>query len=363
MTWGDPWMFCLLILVVPIWWRWLGRGQRSAVRFSSVAWLRKQEGGLRVRSRHIVPILRTLVTGLLVVCLARPQQPMREMTARAEGIAIQMLVDRSSSMRAMDFVIDGQQVDRLTAVKKVFEEFVLGSEGLNGRSNDLIGMIAFAGYADSRCPPTMHHGFLLDSLGQTEIVSPDEGPDEDGTALGDAVALAVERLEDLDRGPGSWSVNRIKSKVIVLLTDGEHTTGDLSPEKAAQLAAAFGIKVYAIGTGSTGVAPVPVRDASGALVMRPTRVTVDEATLRQIAEITEGHYWRATDADSLRAIYAEIDELEKTKIEEKRYCQYAELATDTVRVGGVTTPSVLAIVGGLLALEVLLVNTRFRKVP
>lgn len=362
MTWRNPWMFCLLILLVPIWWRWLGRRRHSAVRFSSVAWLRKQDAGLRVRARHIVPILRTLVTGLLVVCLARPQRPMRETSVRAEGVAIQMLVDRSSSMGAMDFMIDGQRADRLTAVKKVVQEFVLGGDRLDGRPNDLIGMIAFAGYADSRCPLTMHHAFLLDSLDQTEIVSPEEGPDEDGTAIGDAIALAVERLEDLDRRPGS-SVNKIKSKVMILLTDGENTAGDLSPEKAAELAAAYGIKVYTIGTGATGVAPMPVRDPSGAVVMQPTRVTIDEATLTRIAEITEGHYWRATDTNSLRGIYAEIDELEKAKIEEKRYCQYTELATDPVQLGRLAAPSVLAIVGGLLALEVVLVNTRFRKVP
>jgi Ca-activated chloride channel family protein len=274
-----------------------------------------------------------------------------------------MLVDRSSSMGAMDFMIDGRRADRLTAVKKVFQEFVLGSQGLDGRPNDLIGMIAFAGYADGRCPLTMHHEFLLNSLDQTEIVSPEEGPDEDGTAIGDAIALAVERLEDLNRRPGSSSVNKIKSKVMILLTDGENTAGDLSPEQAAELAAAFEIKVYTIGTGATGVAPVPVRDPSGTVVMRPTRVTIDEATLRRIAEITEGRFWRATDTDSLRAIYAEIDELEKTEIQEKRYCRYTELATDVVRLGGVTAPSMLAIVGGLLALEVVLVNTRFRKVP
>jgi Ca-activated chloride channel family protein len=363
MTWRNPWMFCLLVLLVPIWWQWLRRRRSCAVRFSSVAWLQGQDRGLRVKARYVVPVLRTLVVFLLVFCLARPQQPIQERSIRTKGIAIQMLVDRSSSMRAMDFTVEGRQTDRLTAVKNVFREFVLGGGRLGGRPNDLIGMITFAGFADSRCPLTTNHAFLLAALDQTGIVSPEEGWDEDGTAIGDAIALAVERLEDLDRRRASSAGNRVKSKVMILLTDGENTAGELSPEKAAELAAAYGIKIYAIGTGTAGVAPMPVPDATGAVVMQPMRVSIDEATLRRVAELTGGQYWRATDADSLRAIYTEIDELEKTEMEETRYCQYAELATETTRLGGVTFPSLLTIIGGLLVLEVVLANTLFRRAP
>jgi Ca-activated chloride channel family protein len=363
MTWHSLGMLCLLVVLLPIWWRWLGHGRRSAVRFSSVAWLRGQDKSLRVKTHHVVPILRTLIVGLLVVCLARPQRLVKEQSVRSRGIAIQMLVDRSSSMRAMDFTLGGRQVDRLTAVKNVFREFVLGGERLGGRPDDLIGMIAFAGYADSRCPLTTNHAFLLETLDQTEIVSPEEGWDEDGTAIGDAIALAVERFEDLDRRWTASAGHRIKSKVMILMTDGENTAGVLNPEEAAELAAAYGVKVYAIGTGATGVAPMPIRDASGDVVMQPTRVTIDEATLEEIAGLTGGQYWRATDANSLRAIYTEIDKLEKAEIEETRYSQYAELATEPLQLGGVTVPSLLTIVWGLLAVEIVLVNTWFRKVP
>lgn len=363
MTWRDPWMLCLLALVLPIWWRWLDRGWSSAVRFSSVDWLKKQSRSLRVKGQHVIPLLRTMTVGLLVVCLARPQQASQETEIFSEGVAIQMLVDRSSSMEAMDFTIQGQQVDRLTAVKEVFKEFVLGSKGLDGRGDDLIGMIAFAGYADSRCPLTLDHAFLVEALDQTQIVLPKERREEDGTAIGDAIVLAVERLADLNRRRQVASVNKIKSRIVILLTDGENTAGHVPPERAAKLAATCGIKIYTIGMGTTGVAPMPVHSPSGRGSTQPTRVMIDEATLKRIAELTAGRYWRATDTDSMREICAEIDKLEKTKIEEKRYFQYAEIATDTVQIGGMTLPPVLPIVVGLLALELVLVNTRLRKVP
>lgn len=363
MTWRAPWMLCLLALVVLIWWRWLDRGWPSGVRFSSVDWLKKQARSLRVKGQTLIPLLRTVTVGLLVVCLARPQKPSRETKIFSEGVAIQMLVDRSSSMEAMDFTIQGRRVDRLTAVKKVFKEFVLGSKGLDGRGDDLIGMIEFAGYADSRCPLTLDHAFLIEALDQTEIVLPEQRREEDGTAIGDAIVTAVERLDDLNRRQQVTSANKIKSRVIILLTDGENTAGDVSPERAAKLAATCGTKIYTIGMGTTGVAPMPVRDASGKVSMQPMRVMIDEATLKRIAKVTGGRYWRATDMDSMREICAEIDKLEKTKIEEKQYFQYAEIATETVNIGGVTVPPVLPIVAGLLVLEVVLLNTRLRKVP
>ncbi len=363
MTWREPWMLCLLALPITIWWRWIRRTPHAAVRFSSLAWLKQRGGSLRTRARHVIPLLRTLAVGLLVVCLARPQQPNQETRIFSEGIAIQMLVDRSSSMMAMDFTIDGRQVNRLEAVKRVFNDFVIGDGDLDGRPDDLIGMISFAGFADSKCPLTLDHSFLLEALDQTEIVTPEEGREEDGTAIGDAIALSVGRLAELDVRRNASSTSRIKSKIMILLTDGENNRGDFTPEKASTLAANKGIKIYTIGAGTTGFAPVPMRDPFGVTVMRPTRVSIDEATLKQIASITGGQYWRAKDTASLREIYAEIDELERTETEEKRYFQYAELATESVRGWGVTWPPILMVAAGLLALEVLLVNTRFRKVP
>ena len=363
MTWHNPWMLCLLVLVSPIWWRWLDRKWHSAVRFSSVEWLTRQRRTVRVKGRQVIPLIRTLAVSLLVVCLARPQRPHQETKILSEGVAIQMLVDRSSSMQAMDFTLEGRRVNRLEAVKKVFKGFVLGDEDLGGRPHDLIGMIAFAGYADGRCPLTLDHAFLIEVLDQTEVVLPEQRWEEDGPAIGDAIALAVERLSDRDRRQEVTSAGTIKSRIVILLTDGENTAGDVSPERAAMLAANYGIKVYTIGMGTTGVAPMPVRDPSGRVSMQPMRVTVDETTLKRVAEITGGRYWRATDTNSMREICAEIDALEKTEIEEKRYFQYSEMATDPVQIRGVTVPPMLPIVVGLLALEVVLVNTRLRKVP
>ena len=363
MTWRNPWMLGLLVLLAPIWWRWLGRGRECAVLFSSVAWLKEQSPSVRAQARGLLPVLRTLAVGILVICLARPRQSHQETRVFSEGIAIQMLVDRSSSMHAMDFTIDGRRADRLAAVKEVFEEFVLGSEDLGGRPDDLIGMIAFAGYADNRCPLTLDHAYLIEALDQTEIVSPAQRREEDGTAIGDAIALAVERLGELNRRQDIASANKIKSRIMILLTDGENTAGDVSPQKAAALAATCGIKIYTIGMGTTGVAPVPIRSRSGKVSIRSTWVTIDEATLEQIALTTGGRYWRATNTESMREICAEIDKLEKTKIREKHYFQYVEAATDPMRIGGITLPPMLAIVAGLLMLEVVLVNTRLRKIP
>lgn len=360
MIWHTPWMLCLLVLLPLIWWRWLRRAPHGCVRFSSVAWLKRQGASFRVKARHVIPLMRTLTVGLLIICLARPQKGNEETRVFSEGIAIQMLVDRSSSMKAMDFAVGGKRVDRLAAVKNVFKDFVLGGKELKGRPDDLIGMVSFAGFADSNCPLTLDHAFLIETLDDIEIV---DERSEDGTAIGDALGLAVERLRDLDRRRDVVEANRIKGKVIILLTDGENNAGDISPEKAAELAKTYGIKVYTIGVGTTGVAPMPVPDPFGGIDLRRVRVTVDEDTLKRIAGITGGRFWRATDTNSLREIYTEINALEKTKTEEKRYMQFAELATEGVRLGSFNVPPLLAFVFGLLAAEILLVNTRFRKVP
>lgn len=360
MIWHDRAMLALLLLVPLVWWRWLGYKPHQAVRFSSIDWLRRQGAGWRVRARHALPVLRTLTIILLVACLARPQQGNEETRIFSEGIAIQMLVDRSGSMMAMDFHADGKRVNRLEAVKRVFKDFVLGGGDLTGRPDDLIGMVTFARYADSMSPLTLDHSYLIATLDQTEIVTRNE---EDGTAIGDAIALAVERMRDLERRRDVIDFNRIKGKIMILLTDGENNAGDIDPERAAELAKTFDVKIYTIGAGTQGVAPVPMTDVFGRVVMRPRPVTIDEATLKRIARITGGKYYRATDTDSLRQIYREIDELEKTKTEEKRYQQYAELATEWIEFDRLTTPPLLAIVLGLLALEILLANTWLRKAP
>lgn len=365
-------MFLTLLLLLPlIAWRRSRRMQRSAIRFSTLAPLRQAGATWAVRARHIVPALRMLAVGLLIICLARPQKGDEETRIFSEGIAIQLLIDRSSSMLAEDFSLDGKRVNRLEAVKAVATNFVLGDKeaDLLGRPNDLIGMIAFAGYADSFCPLTLDHAYVAETLAQTQIVDT-QNREEDGTAIGDAIALGVLRMRDLAKQREAMLLNRVRSKVIVLLTDGEQTRGDLLPEKGAELAKAEGIKIYAIGVGTRGMAPMPSVDLFGQKRMVPTPVSIDEETLKSVAQTTGGEYFRATDTDSLRRIYARIDELEKVETEEKRYLQTAELATQAVMYDIAwlpswlrTTPPLLLVVLSLLALEVILANTRFRKIP
>lgn len=355
-------MFLTLLVLLPlIWWRWLSQRSRSVVRFSSLAPLRRQGPTWAVRARHVIPTLRTLAVALLILAMARPQKGDEETEIIAEGIAIQMLVDRSSSMLAEDFQIDRQRVNRLTAVKSVAREFIEGNEGdeLKGRPNDLIGMIAFAGFADGICPTTLDHNHLINTMDQVHIA---EGRAEDGTAIGDALALGVERMTELDRRREAAQTNRIKSKVLVLLTDGEQTSGDLTPKQGAELAKAKDVKVYTIGVGTEGMAPMPVQRL-GQTFMQQVPVSIDEATLKMVADVTGGEYFRAKDTESLRRIYARIDELERTETQERRYLQHAEMATTDVHWGGWTIPPILPVVIGLLSLEVLLANTRFRRIP
>ncbi len=360
---GSAWFLLLLVLVPLIWWQPLSRSRRPALLFSSILPITRLASTWAVGARHLVPLLRTIAVALLIICLARPQKGNEQTRIFAEGVAIQMLVDRSGSMQAMDFHIDGKPVDRLTAVKRVAREFVLGREDrddLAGRPDDLIGLIVFGTYADSLCPLTLDHDHLVKTLDSTQVATTNA---EAATAIGDAVALSVERLRMLERKRDLDDTRKIKSKIVILLTDGENTAGDFEPFRAAEMAAAFGIKVYAIGVGTRGMAPMPSTDIFGRKMMRPMPVNIDEDTLREIAKVTGGQYFRATDTESLKEIYATINELEKTKIEERRYMQYKELATARVDLGPLALPPLLLFVLIFLALEIVLANTRFRRIP
>jgi Ca-activated chloride channel family protein len=255
----------------------------------------------------------------------------------------------------LDFEIDGEPVDRLTAIKKVASEFVEGddSRDLAGRFSDLVGLITFAGYADSETPPTLDHAFLISQLNHARIVTTRS---EDGTAIGDAISLAVEKLNALD----ARQKQKVKNKVIILLTDGENNAGELSPVSAAELAATMGIKVYTIGVGTKGEAPVPVTDAFGRRTMQWMRVNIDEATLTKVAEVTGGKYFRATDTDSLGKIYGEIDQLEKTSVEAKHFVDYRELAVQAYS-GAISFPPLLMIAFVLLTARLVLQQTWLRE--
>ncbi|QDV86460.1 VWA domain-containing protein [Planctomycetes bacterium TBK1r] len=308
----DP-AFLLLALLAPFVF-WLARHNPSRIRYSSVAIVEAAPRSLRARLAGLPALLMALAVLLISVAMAGPRTPDAETKVSREGIAIMMVLDRSGSMQARDLVQDDYSVDRLSVVKDVVRGFVLG-EGESageGRPDDTIGLIAFAGYADSLCPLTLDHGNLTTMVNDLEIVSTRE---EDGTAIGDGLALAVERLRRSDA----------KSKVVIMLTDGSHNAGVVDPKQAAEVAAASDVKVYCIGAGTQGRAPFPVQDPfTGRTELRLFEVDLDEDTLKMIAETTGGRYFRATDRESLGEVYAEIDALERTKVTEFRYLQYNE---------------------------------------
>jgi Ca-activated chloride channel family protein len=355
---GSAW-WLLLLLLVPLAWlpRW--RRRRAELMHSSVSSLELAGTSWVARLRWLPTVLRTLGLIALVVCIARPIRANRSSEVYVEGIAIQSVIDRSSSMAAMDFQFDGGRVDRLTAVKHVLGEFVEGGEELDGRPDDLVGLVAFAGFADTISPLTLDHAHVINALDNVEIA---RERSEDGTAIGDGVALAVERLRELEER-GDDSGRKIKSKVIVLLTDGENNAGDIDPDTAAEISRAFDVTLYAIGVGSDGTAPIQFRDRFGQLRSQRMAVSIDEDTLTRMAESTGGKYFRATDTAGLKNIYEEIDRLEKTTTEQRRYRGYVDLAVSSVRVGGLELPPLLLIALLLLTCEQLLVHTRFRTLP
>ena len=366
MHFAFPWAFLLLLAIpVVIWGSKRGKGH-GTIRFSSVQNARNSGESWRMRSRWLVPALRVLALVLLTIGLARPQQGRDAVREVSRGVAIEMLVDRSGSM-GQELIHEGGRLSRLDVVKQVFKEFVQGNQkDLKGRSSDLIGMVAFARYADTVCPLTLSHEALDHFLDTITVVS---RRNEDGTAIGDALALGAARLKtaeeqlrksrpdlqknrgDTDLGSGSGeSGYEIKSKVIILLTDGQNNAGKRSPQEAARLAREWGIKVYAIGIGGRETM-MAVQTPFGEYKV-PAGPGVDEATLKGIAEETGGAYWLAESADKLEAVYREIDRMEKTEIEAIRYQDYMERFP----------PFVLAALI-LLGLELVLSNTVFRRIP
>ncbi len=322
----DPLWLWLLVPVVGLGLLAIRRQRRLAVLYSNVELLRGLPITWAQRIKRCLPAVRIAGMVLVVVALARPQAGREEFRIHTAGIAIQMCIDRSGSMQALDFPVDGQRVNRLQAVKRVFRQFVAGEGDFDGRPDDLIGLVAFGGFADAKCPPTLDHGALLEVLDtvhipvpvldkQGRIINQRLWEEEQATAIGDAVAVAVDRLKDL----------KTKSRVIVLLSDGENTAGVVQPEEAAAAAAAFGIRIYTIGVGSTGMAPFPTVDVFGREVLQSQPVRLDETTLKMLAEKTQGRYFHAQNTKALQEIYAAIDRLEKTETEGRLYTEYREV--------------------------------------
>ena len=221
------------------------------------------------------------------------------------------------------------------------------------------GLVSFAGNADGLVPPTLDHGYVTSHLNSLQIV---DRRSEDGTAIGDGIGLAIEKLADLDlKAEESDQFEKIKGKVIILLTDGENTAGQIDPIPAAELAKSFDIKIYTIGVGTKGQAPVPVTTRFGEQRVQMMPVNIDEDTLRKVADATGGKYFRATNSESLAAIYTEIDQLEKSRVEARHLMDYRELAIEPIQMGGMKIPSLISMSMMCLAAQVLLSNTVLRE--
>ena len=326
----DPWLFVFLILIPSIiFYQWKGVG-RNRVRFSSLDNLKRLKKPTSLFLRYSLLVLRCLAIALLVMALARPQSGTKASEVLTEGIDIVLCLDTSGSMQALDFKWENERQNRLQVVTRVVRNFI------KGRKNDRIGMVVFGEEAFTQCPLTLDYGVLLNFLDQVEI-----GMAGDSTAIGSALGTCVKRLKDL----------KSKSKVVILLTDGRNNAGSVSPETAAEIARTFNIKTYTIGVGKEGEAPFLVDTIFGKKYVYQ-RVDLDEETLKGIAEITGGTYFKATNTRALEEIYDQIDKLEKTKVEVKEYMEYQELFHWFLLSG-------LA----CILLEMVLANTRFRKIP
>jgi len=299
---ADPW-WLLALLVLPLLWT-AGRRRDVAVRFPSLAALQAIAPGGAGGRRWILPVLRSVTVGLVVLALARPQLGREATRVHREGVDIMLAVDVSGSMLAEDFELEGQRASRLAVVKSVVRDFVAA------RPDDRIGLVVFGGRPYTQAPLTLDHGWLNQHLERVEV-----GMIEDGTAIGSGLATAVARLR----------ASSAPSKVVVLLTDGQHNAGRMSPGTAADAAAALGVKVYTVGAGTRGMAPFPARDLFGRKVYRPMPVDIDEDALRAIAQATGARYFRATDTEQLRDVYAEIDRAEKVEFEAPVFHDYREL--------------------------------------
>ena len=330
MSFRDPWWFAAMLLPFGVWWaaRWVSRAR---MRFPSAIGLESAAHQSHPSRLRIPVILRVIALALVVVALARPQQGLESIRLRAEGIDIVLTVDVSGSMLAEDFTLRGSRRNRLDVVKDVVKEFV------EHRPNDRIGLVVFAGRPYTQCPLTMDHGWLLSQLDRVEI-----GMVEDGTAIGSGIATSLNRLrrskaksriipppvasrQEAGSAPEAQA-RRLATGggIIVLLTDGVNNAGTVTPEAAAQLAHTLGVRLYAIGAGTKGLAPYPATDVFGRKVYQQVKIEVDDEGLTKIARLAGGQYFRATDTESLRTIYHEIDRMEKTTIEQPQYVSYKE---------------------------------------
>jgi Ca-activated chloride channel homolog len=326
----PEWFWALAVLPLVILWRGR-RGPVAAVEYSDISLARDVARRTRSRIGWIVGLLPILAAVCMIVGLARPQRTHSRTEVTVNGIDIVLGLDVSGSMQALDFLVDHYRVNRIAVVKSVVARFI------DERPNDRIGLVAFAGSPYVVSPLTLDHDWLLQNLERINV-----GLGDDGTAIGSAIAAAVNHLR----------TTTAKSKVVILLTDGVNNSGKISPLAAAEAARALGVKVYTIGVGVRGKAPIPVRDEAGKIHVITMTVDVDEKTLQAVARETGGLFYRATDTDSLQKIYEQINRYEKSAQSVQRFEHVEELYRWAL------FPSL-----GLLALGWLLQQTRFRRLP
>ncbi|HEY8834637.1 MAG TPA: VWA domain-containing protein [Chthoniobacterales bacterium] len=340
LTFAQPW-FLLLLLAVPLlaWFRGKS-GPAAALTFSSTTSLRSLGKTSAARVGKFLRAVFLISLALLAIAMARPQLGKSLTQVEASGIDIMLALDVSGSMLTKDFTIGGEQATRVDAIREVTRKFI------EGRPNDRIGIIAFAGRPYVVSPMTLDHDWLTKNLDRLRI-----GLIEDGTAIGSGIAAAANRLSD----------KRSKSRVIVLLTDGENNTGKIPPNTAAEAIKALKIHFYAIGAGINGIAPTPVfnpqngkpvTDMFGNIMYQNQRVHFNEAGLKEVAKIADGQFYRATDTKSLEQIFSDIDKLEKTTVSVKKYQQYRDLFPVCIATGL-----------GLLFAQLLLSQTVWKKLP
>ncbi len=328
MHFASPYYLWLLALIVPMiaYYVWRVRQGGAAIQISTVEGVLRAPKSVRYYLRHLPFVLRTAAYALLVVALARPQGIEQNVRTSTEGIDIMLSIDVSGSMLARDF-----KPDRITAAKEVAASFI------SDRVGDRLGLVVFAGEAFTQSPLTTDQSTL-----QTLLARIRSGLIEDGTAIGNGLATAINRLRE----------SEAKSKVIILLTDGVNNRGEIAPMTAAEIARAQGIRVYTIGVGSRGTAPYPAVDMFGNMTFINQKVEIDEKALTEIARLTGGRYFRATDKEKLQAIYDEINQLEKSRVEVTERITYHELFLGWV----------LAALA-LLTAELLLSNLVLKRIP
>jgi len=333
MTFAHPYLLWLLLALPLLAWLKGRQGRRAAFLYSSVRLVQPDDRPARFSAGGILASLRWLALALFVVALAQPRVTETETTVNASGVDIVVALDMSGSMEAMDFTLRGKDISRLEMAREVLKEFI------RKRPSDRIGIVAFAALPYIAAPLTLDHDFLLQNLERLKLGVVQE---YNATAIGSALATSVNRLSEL----------KSKTKIVILMTDGVNNAGKVDPLAAAEAAEALKVKVYTIGVGKRGDSYVLRQNPFGQTVRVAQRVDIDEETLEKIARRTGGKYYRASDTQRFRAIYDEIDKLEKTEINVRKYSRHTELAHWVVLAGLL-----------VLLLELVLAETLLRRLP